>query len=84
MNHYGLILFDSEVLEDEPEAFLELIHEVEAARHLGHIHTIMFVNPNENDPLFQPAFDKIVINTISKGDLEALVTSFMTRNGATS
>jgi len=84
MNHYGMILFDSEVLEDEPEVFLELIHEVEAARHLGHIHTIMFVNPNENDPLFQPAFDKIVINTISKGDLEALVTSFMTRNGATS
>jgi len=84
MNHYGMILFDSEILETEPEAFLELIHEVEAARHLGHIHTIMFVNPNENDPLFQPAFDKILVNTISKGDLEMLVTSFMTRNGATS
>lgn len=84
MNHYSMILFDSEVLETEPEAFLELIHEVEAARHLGHIHTIMFVNPNENDPLFQPAFDKILANTISKGDLEALVTSFMKRNGATS
>lgn len=84
MNHYSMILFDFEILEAEPEAFLELIHEVEAARHLGHIHTIMFVNPNENDPLFQPAFDKIVVNTISKGDLEALVTSFITRNGAAS
>ncbi|WP_041956828.1 nitrate- and nitrite sensing domain-containing protein [Sulfurospirillum arsenophilum] len=84
MNHYGMILFDCEILEGDAEAFLELIHEVEAARHLGHIHTIMFVNPNEQDPLFQPAFDKILANTISKGDLEMLVTSFMTRNGATS
>jgi len=83
MNHYSMILFDYEVLEEEAEAFLELIHEVEAARHLGHIHTMMFVNPIENDPLFQPAFDTVLANTLSKDELEALMATFITRNGAT-
>jgi|GEM_PF-2355618 len=80
MNHYSMVLFDLEVLEEEATSFLELIHDVEAAHHLGHIHTIMFVNPSENDPLFQPAFDTVLTNSISKVDLEALVSTYMKRS----
>ena len=76
-NHYRMVLFDYTILEDDVEAFLTLIHDVEVAHKSGHISTVMCVEPHEEIALFQLPFDKIIYNTLTRKELETLVGSYL-------
>lgn len=75
--HYKVVLFDKETLAQGVEYFSNWIKDVEIQQAQGTIHTIMFVNPDDQSIDDTLPFGTILPNQISKKDLELLLNKFI-------
>jgi len=75
--HYKVVLFDKETLVQGIEHFSNWIKDVEIQQAQGTIHTIMFVNPDDQSVDDTLPFSTILPNQISKKDLELLLNKFI-------
>ena len=70
-------MFDKETLAQGVEYFSNWIKDVEMQQAQGTIHTIMFVNPDDQSIDDTLPFGTILPNQISKKDLELLLNKFI-------
>jgi len=76
-NAYKILLFDKEMLLEDPDTFIQWLESMQHKHHSTHMNTIMFVDPKENTEDNKVAFDTILANQISKKDLEVLIHKFI-------
>ncbi|MDY0265633.1 MAG: ATP-binding protein [Sulfurospirillum cavolei] len=76
-NSYKVVLFDKEMLLDDPKSFVDWIGETAKKHRIGHIYTVMFIDPKEKNLDNADLFDSVLPNQISKKDLETLIQKFI-------
>lgn len=74
---YKIVLFDKEMLLEDPQSFLAWINTMAQKHQKEHIITVMFIDPKEKIVDTSVAFDAILPNQISKKDLESLIHKFI-------
>jgi len=76
-NAYKILLFDKEMLLEDPRTFIQWLESMQQKHHSTHMNTIMFIDPKEKTEDNQVAFDTVLANQISKKDLEVLIHKFI-------
>lgn len=65
------------MLLDDPKSFVDWIGETAKKHRIGHIYTVMFIDPKEKNLDNADLFDSVLPNQISKKDLETLIQKFI-------
>ncbi|MDD3323721.1 MAG: ATP-binding protein [Sulfurospirillaceae bacterium] len=75
--HYSIVIVDKEIPNLDLESFALLLNNTESEQNLGHIASIVFIDPlNEPSEIEKNIFDVVLPNQINKKELEVLVNQF--------